>query len=365
VLKIPGTNPNPRKKPAMPTARLLFLLTLLACGTYSCTAQEIAPPTDVEATGEALPGALPTETAPEASRGPVCFTPREILPFAFTPDGERLMVRTGQGVQVANLLTGEEDVFYPSDQSIYTAALSPDGTTLAWSVGDGTIQLFQLADPETLVSLTAHPDTVYDLRFSPRGDRLLSVSHDGWVRYWDTTQASLLPSIQAGREIVGIGVSPDGGQVATIPFDGPVQIWDLATTQVVSELGGTGGYDTSDAVFSPDGRYLAADLATGIYLWDVARAELVWDRVKNSMAVAYSPDGQYLAYSDFVDGNKIFLAAPDGSTVVRELEGMQAPVWELFFSPDSTMIAATDGVEIRIWRVGDGELLSIGKFNCP
>jgi WD40 repeat protein len=83
------------------------------------------------------------------------------------------------------------------------------------------------------------------------------------------------------------------------------------------------------------------------------------------MAVTFSPDGRYLAYSDVDDGNKVILASPDAARVIRTFERMQGPVWELFFSPDGSLLAATDGVEIHIWRVRDGTLLYIGKPACP
>jgi hypothetical protein len=63
--------------------------------------------------------------------------------------------------------------------------------------------------------------------------------------------------------------------------------------------------------------------------------------------------------------HKIFLASPDGSQVIRTIGEMQSPVWELFFSPDSALLAATDGIQIPIWRVEDETLLYIGKAACP
>jgi WD40 repeat protein len=175
----------------------------------------------------------------------------------------------------------------------------------------------------------------------------------------------LLPSIQAGREILGIGVSPDGTKRATIPGDGPVQLWELVESKTIADLGGTGGYDTFDTAFSPDGRYLATDLATGIFLWRISDSELIWNEIKNSMAVAYSPDGRYLAYSDIDDNNKVILASPDGQQVIRSIQDMQGPVWELIFSPDSSLLAATNGIEVRIWQVSEGKLFFIGKLTCP
>lgn len=333
---------------------LRFLsIAFLACLISSCTVRPTSP---AQNTDTPVPvGIVSPEPAP-----PVRFTARELLPFAFTPDGARLLLRTGQGVQVINLASGQEEDFLPASQMVVFAALSTDGETLAWSLEGGTIELVRMADHQILHTLSGHPDTVFDLRFSPDGEALFSASHDGWVRIWDTQEGTLQPSIQAGREILGFGIHPLGTRLATISADGPVQLWDFTANELVMELEATGGYDTSDAVFSPDGQYMAADLATGIYLWRVSDGELIWNAVNNSMAVAFSPDGQYLAYADIDDGNRVVLASPDGVRTIQMVDSMQGPVWELFFSPDSSMLAATDGIEVRIWQIPDGALLFVG-----
>jgi WD40 repeat protein len=150
-----------------------------------------------------------------------------------------------------------------------------------------------------------------------------------------------------------------------VSFDGPVSQRDLDTLEKIKDLAASGGYDTSDAEYSPDGQYLAVDLATGIFLWQVSDGSLVWNEVKNSMAVAFSPGGTYLAYSDGNDGNRVTLASPDAAQAFRTMEGMQSPVWELFFSPDASLLAATDSREIHVWRVEDGALLFAEKTACP
>jgi WD40 repeat protein len=287
-----------------------------------------------------------------------------MLPFAFVPDGHALMLRSDSGVQAIDFATGQQELFLPAPQPISAAALSPDGQTLAWGLPDGVIQIIRISNPEELAEAIGHFDPVYDLQFDPSSEYLFSASHDGYVREW-AFDGRHVASFNVGGEALGFGLSTDGEWIAIILADGPVQLWRVYDAAHIRDLGGTGGFDTSDAHFSPDGQYLTADLATGLYLWRLSDDQLIWNVVKNSMAVAYSPDGQYLAYSDIDDGNKVVLASPDGSQVIRVIDQMPGPVWEMFFSPDGSRLAATDGTEIRIWRVSDGSLIAFGLPACP
>jgi WD40 repeat protein len=286
-----------------------------------------------------------------------------MLPVAFTPEGDELLLRTQDGVQFIDLESGNETRFIPSSQTLFASALSPDGATLAWSLADNSIQLLGLPGGQVIATLEGHPDPVYHLQFDHAGHRLFSASHDGLVRIWDLA-GNQLPGVNAVAEVLGFGLSPDDSVLATIPFDGPIRLWDMQDGGEPRDLGGTGGYETSDPRFSPDGEYLAADLATGIFLWRLSDGDLLWNDVKNSMAVAYSPDGRYLAYSDIDDGNKVFLASPDASQILATLDQMQSAIWEMFF-PDGSILAATDGVEVRIWGVEGRDLLFVGKTECP
>jgi WD40 repeat protein len=297
----------------------------------------------------------------------VCFTPpaEVILPFSFTPDSSSLLLQGNDWVQIFDLETQKEISIFRAPKNIMTAALSPDGETLAWSLDDHTIQLLRVADQKVLHTLKGHTDMVIKLRFSPAGDLLVSASHDDSVRIWNT-QGEELRSFEPLGEVLGIGLSPDGKILATVPFDGPVSLWNLETLEKVADLGGHGGYTTSDPYFSPDGQLLAADLASDLSVWKISNGQQIWNEGLNSMAVVFSPDGRYLAYTDIHDNNKVFLSSSDGSEIVRYMEGHQCPIMEIFFSPDSELLVSADGLrEIRIWRVEDGSLQYIGKAACP
>lgn len=300
-----------------------------------------------------------------SSNDPICFN-TYLAPIAFMPDNERILVRAESGVQVFNLDKMEEESFIESPTNLNrpAVALSPDGEKLAWALEDNSIQLIRLSDQEVIFTAKVHSGPITKLRFSPDGSSLFSASHDGWVKELNNDGEVVNEFQPGGGEIFGIGISPDGKTIATVPFDGPVKLWDRTNNQMVAEMGGTGGFDTSDVALSSNGQYLAADLATGLAVWDTAEQSLLWDGV-NSMAFAFSTDENILAYADIGENNDLVLISPDGEGRLDKLSGHQGPVYELIFSPDGQLLASTDGIDLRIWRVEDGELLYVGKSECP
>jgi WD40 repeat protein len=256
----------------------------------------------------------PTKTVlPPVSDQPVCFETYQD-PIAFMSGNSRLLVKANTGVQIYNLEKLKEESFLKASTNLSdgpVVALSIDGETLAWALTDNTIQLVRVSDGKALHRLVGHTDPITKLRFSPLDNRLFSAAHDGWVRVWDSSGKLVNAFQPGGGEVFGIGLSADGKILATIPSDGPLKLWDAKNLQALAELGGSGGYDTSDVAFSADGRYIAADLAAGLSVWDVKDKTHLRDGI-NSMACAFSPQGNLLAYSDLGQDNNIILVSPDG-----------------------------------------------------
>jgi WD40 repeat protein len=81
---------------------------------------------------------------------------------------------------------------------VWSTAFSPDGRTLAAGSTDGTVWLWNVADParpSLIATLTGPADHVYSVAFSPSGDQLAASSYEGTVHLWDASPAAAVAAV--------------------------------------------------------------------------------------------------------------------------------------------------------------------------
>jgi WD40 repeat protein len=71
------------------------------------------------------------------------------------------------------------------DDTVYSAAFSPDGSRIVTASGDNTARIWDAATGRDIAVLRGHDDTVYSATFSPDGSRIVTASGDKTVRIWD------------------------------------------------------------------------------------------------------------------------------------------------------------------------------------
>ena len=180
----------------------------------------------------------------------------------FSPDGKLFLTGGPQGresaVQVWDT-EGEWKQLVELPEGV--RAWSEDGRFVA-SMKDGPTRVREARTGRLLAELngpardkTGEVVNINGVVFSPDGRLLVSLSHDGKARLWETETGKEL-SVLRGHEgqVQAAAFSPDGRHVVTAGKDNTVRVWETATGLALATYR---AQDDTDAVaFNRDGRYI-------------------------------------------------------------------------------------------------------------
>jgi len=192
---------------------------------------------------------------------------------------------------------------------------TPDRFRLVLGGRDGTISLWEFGSGKDVWTVTARTDTqnrdgdsaqhIDWLAFSPNGRLLASTGDQSAIKLWDTATAKEVRTF-AGHQGMpdAFAFSPDGRWLAsTSSRDNGVTLWQVATGQAVRTFEEHGQYENphyaGEIAFTPDGDWLVwSDLSGTCTLWEVGtgrRVGKIEDWPGAGGAVGFSTDGKWLA----------------------------------------------------------------------
>lgn len=307
-----------------------------------------------------------------------------------------------QFIVVRDIETGRTTVLGGSFDIVKSIAYSLDGRTIAASISDGTIRLWDAKTGSLRSTLSGKVAAALPIAFSPDGKRLASGASDHSLLIWNVSNGSQELLLQGhGGWIAGMAFSPDGRYLLSGAADKRIMLWDLESGQRIREYPGhddsvlalafsadgkrflSGSYDntmrlwdlesgqilrtfsgfTFDGVyavaFSPDGKNAMAQegMIKRVFVWDLETGKAVLETAKNGLTnhwcdppARYSPDGKLIAYAD--NFGVMHLISSTTGEEIGILTGHSGMIWAMAFSPDGRQIASGsyDG-SIRIWDV--------------
>jgi WD40 repeat protein len=289
----------------------------------------------------------------------LAFSPDGMMLACGTDDGSAELWKTEDWSKTRSLRGSGQPAEYSTIEVLalrsHTSSLefSPDGSVLATSAFDGTIELWNTTNGSRLKRLTDHSTTIADFIFSADGSELSSISFNGDVLRHDISSGTVAADFElAGHEVTyEVTISGDGQLLARILWEGRVTLHDVEGSSALNSFSG------KKPAFSPDGLMLAIAAPNNkIQVWDTTTGEKICGFSGHNDPInkmAFSPDGTLLASGS--SDSSIILWDVDSGVRRHRLSGHSDAVYEIVFSPDGKTIASESGDDtIILWDVNSG-----------
>ncbi|HTM49269.1 MAG TPA: c-type cytochrome domain-containing protein [Bryobacteraceae bacterium] len=307
--------------------------------------------------------------AAPVSTGPTVYhAPPVITAVAISPDGKWMAI-SGYREILLREYGGELIARLPGlSDRIHSIIFSPDGKTLAAVGGSparfGEVQIWDLASRKQTHSVMVSNDTLFGASFSPDGSRIACGAADKSIRIFETASGKEIRKMDHHEDwVFGAVFGVDGKRLVSVSRDKAAKLTDA----------NTGAFIENVNLINPTKEPLTAlvrhpkkdwvliggeERVPYLYMMDRPRAMRIaddstlirkFDRQDGPiLALAYSPDAKYVAVGSAAGDVHIYEA--ETGELSGSCSGHRGGIYTLQFHPDSRHLvsAGFDGV-VRIY----------------
>ncbi len=244
----------------------------------------------------------------------------------FSPDGVNLITTSGSDLELWNVTTGQrlQDTFMFN--VFQHASWSPKASTFldVYSEGVDIRNAIHGGESEQIFTSSDQSENKFftDSVWSSDGSSIASSLTDGTIYVWDTTNTNILQTFSTHTAAVRRLVwNWDLNLIASGDDSGKILIWNPSTGEIAAELKGHTGA-IRDLDWRADGQELVsagADNTVRRWAWPSGEMQLV-ESDQSIWSVAYSPDGSQLAYGGELSDEKDIVShitiVPTGNATV-------------------------------------------------
>jgi WD40 repeat protein len=247
-------------------------------------------------------------------------------------------------------------------------AWSPDGTLIASVNADGSVMVWDASTGKTLDHYTSPVSfvRVLSMVWLPRNYLLiLSERVNNTIDAWNPITGSVFLSITLPTSVSVGAWSPDGQRIAFDAGDHTIQVWNVFSKQKISTHAMLATENISALAWSTGGtQIVSANYDGAIQIWDAASGKNVSPSLENAghvVSLSWSHDGKHIAIATSDDIVQIWnkTSAASNLQVLRHTNGSITPVIALAWSPDGSYLAASDTRLVQVWILATGKQLML------
>ncbi|MCB0186953.1 MAG: WD40 repeat domain-containing protein, partial [Caldilineaceae bacterium] len=289
-------------------------------------------------------------------------TASDFYPHAIhvTPDQQQVVLfGWDDQTYVAQSWDLQTGTFLTKDELDPSVTIAPDGRLLAYGLDDNVI-LRDLVTHQVVMTGTGHSFGVYQVAFSPDGQRLASVGGDGAVRIWSVSgtgadaQISTPITVQATR-VDALAFAPD--QPLLLTSDGwRISGWHTTSSAEPLLTVSVGPKRLSQLTFAPRGGYFITVGDGALRVWSENFQE-EWLTVNappsglsNRTVAQLSPDSHHIALAT---GTNVEIYDVTTQAVIAAHTPLTEVIHGLTFSPDGAWLAAYGDSTVATWAITD------------